>query len=351
VQANTEAKDVGIRILSLFALLFPVITLFANLAQLAILSLGGHFAISGSMSLGDFAAFNAYLALLIFPLIMIGFMSNVISQAQVSYGRIVAVLNEPDPVAAGTSTKEILGALEVRDLHLELGGKPVLRDVSLTVRPGTKNAIIGPTAAGKTQLLSILAGLLEPTSGSVTYDGLALAAYKPEYLHAKVALVFQDSVMFNLSLRENLAFGSGATDAGLEKAIRTAELQDVIANLPQGLDTLVSERGLNLSGGQKQRIMLARALALDPKVLLLDDFTARVDNETERRILANLAREYPDVTLISVTQKIASVVDFDQIVLLMEGEVFASGTHDALMHASPEYVQIYESQQSTTDHE
>jgi ATP-binding cassette, subfamily B, bacterial len=140
-------------------------------------------------------------------------------------------------------------------------------------------------------------------------------------------------------------------DEDLEKAVTTAELQDFIESLPEKLDTIVSERGSSLSGGQKQRIMLARALALNPRILLLDDFTARVDSTTERKILENVRRNYPGITLLSVTQKIAPVEEYDQIVLLMEGEVLASGTHRQLMETSPEYVQIYDSQRSTSHYE
>jgi ATP-binding cassette subfamily B protein len=154
-------------------------------------------------------------------------------------------------------------------------------------------------------------------------------------------------VIFNISLRENIAFNENVTKEAMNKAIETAELIDFIASLPEGLDTVVSERGTSLSGGQKQRIMLARALALNPKILLLDDFTARVDNLTEQKILQNIERNYPDLTLISVTQKIASVQHYGQILLLEEGELLASGTHDVLLKNSPEYIQIFNSQRST----
>jgi len=158
-------------------------------------------------------------------------------------------------------------------------------------------------------------------------------------------------VIFNMSLRENIAFNDNVTDVSLEKAIETAELSDFIDSLPQGLNTIVSERGTSLSGGQKQRIMLARALALNPKILLLDDFTARVDNRTEQKIVKNIRSNYPDLTLLSVTQKIASVMHYHQIILLMEGEVLASGTHQELMESSPEYMQIFNSQRSTNHYE
>ena len=163
--------------------------------------------------------------------------------------------------------------------------------------------------------------------------------------------MFQDTIVFNLTLRENIAFSKTVKDEDLEQAIATAELKDFIETLPDRLNTVVSERGTSLSGGQKQRIMLARALALNPRVLLLDDFTARVDATTERQILENVGRNYPGITLLSVTQKIAAVEDYDQIVLLMEGEVLASGTHRQLLETSPEYVQIYDSQRSTSHYE
>ena len=349
--ANTEAKDIGLETLRLFAGMIPVITFATNLATVIILLLGGHFVIAGSMSLGDFTAFNSYLFILIFPIILIGFMSNVIAQATASFQRIGVILNAPEEQKTGGLVRDLRGDIALDDVSLAFGEKMALLHVSLAAKAGTRTAIIGPTAAGKTQLLYLLIGLLQPTSGSVTYDGESIGAYDKEALHQQVGLVFQDSVMFNLTLRENIAFSTTIHEKDLEKAIATAELTDFFAGLPDGLDTLVSERGTSLSGGQKQRIMLARALALNPKVLLLDDFTARVDPSTEMTILKNVRENYPGITLISVTQKITSVMDYDQIVLLMEGEVLATGTHQQLMEASPEYVQLFHSQRSTSHYE
>jgi ATP-binding cassette subfamily B protein len=210
---------------------------------------------------------------------------------------------------------------------------------------------MGPTAAGKTQLLYVMTGLMKPDSGAIEYDGRALEEYDKGSFHRHVGLVFQDSVMFNMTVRENIGFSKAATDQDLEKAIRTAELSDFIVTLPDKLDTLVSERGSSLSGGQKQRIMLARAHALNPHILLLDDFTARMDAMTERKILKNIAENYPELTLVSVTQKIAPIEEYDQIIVLMEGEVLARGTHTELLGSSPEYMQIFESQKSTSRYE
>jgi ATP-binding cassette, subfamily B, bacterial len=351
LEANTRARDLGLSILTLFATLIPIITFVANMAALTILALGGHFVISGSMSLGDFAAFNSYLVILIFPIIIIGFMSNIIAQASTSYQRISEVLNAPEPAEEGNIEKLMGGDIELRNVTLLYGDKPALKDVSFSIKAGTQTAIIGPTAAGKSQLLYILTDLIKATSGTVEFDGNNIDHYKKESFHSQIGFVFQDSIIFNMSLRENIAFSNTVTDESLEKAINTAELREFIESLPQKLDTIVSERGTSLSGGQKQRIMLARALAVNPKILLLDDFTARVDRKTEKKILCNVANNYPGLTLLSVTQKIASIKHFEQIILLMEGEVIGKGTHKELMESCPEYVQIYNSQRSTQHYE
>jgi ATP-binding cassette subfamily B protein len=351
MEANTQARNLGMSILRLFATLIPIVVFVGNMASLAILVLGGHYVISGSMSLGDFAAFSSYLVLLIFPIMVIGFISNFIAQASASYARISLVLDAPETRDSGTINTTLLGNVEMKDISVSFGEKPVLKDVSFSIKPGTRTAIIGPTAAGKTQLLYLLTGLIKPNSGTITFDGIDLNEYDKTTFQHQIGFVFQDSVLFNLTLRENIAFNENVTDEFLAKAIETSELKDFIDLLPQGLDTIISERGTSLSGGQKQRIMLARALALNPKILLLDDFTARVDTQTEQKILDNIEQNYPDLTLLSVTQKIASVENYGQIILLEEGEILAIGTHENLMKTSPEYVQIFNSQRSTNHYE
>jgi ATP-binding cassette subfamily B protein len=351
LDANAKARDLGISILRMFAALIPVIVFTANLAGLCILVLGGHFVITNSMTLGEFTAFSSYLTLIIFPILVIGFMSNVIAQATASYQRIESVLNAAEISHPGTLTTSLKGDVEAKELSLSFGQKPILKSISFTAKAGSKTAIIGPTAAGKTQLLYILTGLIDADTGSVLYDGQEIKQYKQEDFHQQVGFVFQDSIMFNMSIRENIAFSDTVTDESLAKAIATAELKDFVDALPDQLNTIVSERGNSLSGGQKQRIMLARALAVNPKILLLDDFTARVDTNTEKRILENIQQNYPGLTLLSITQKIASVEHYDKVILLMQGEIIAEGTHQELLKSSPEYVQIYNSQQSTSNYE
>ena len=351
LDANTKAKNFGLAILRLFAGLIPVITFTANMAALSILAMGGRFVINGSMSLGDFAAFNSYLSMLIFPILIIGFMSNVIAQATASYDRIRMVIETPDRAETGTIKQTLQGQIELKDVNLVYEQRPVLKDISFTIQKGSKTAIIGPTAAGKTQLLYLLTGLIKPGSGTIKFDGESIDHYNSESFYSQVGFVFQDSIIFNMSIRENIAFSDTVTDASLEKAVETAELKEFVDLLPDKLSTVVSERGSSLSGGQKQRIMLARALAINPSILLLDDFTARVDNNTEKRILENLQRNYPDLTLISVTQKISTVEEYDQIILLMQGELITNGKHEELLRTSPEYVQLLNAQQSTSHYE
>lgn len=351
LEKNMESRNLGLSIVRLFSILVPSIMFVSNLAVVVILALGGHFVVMDTLTIGNFAAFNSYVVMLVFPVMTIGFMSNVIASAMASNDRVQAVLSTPPPRETGTLESDIEGNIELKDVTLTYEEKPVLKDVSFRVKAGSKTAIIGPTAAGKSQLLYLLTNLISTDSGTVEVDEVPIDKYTSKTFYKDVALVFQDSVIFNLSLRKNIAFSNSVTDEALHKAVETAELSNFIESLPNKLETIVSERGSSLSGGQKQRIMLARALTLNPRILLLDDFTARVDQKTEDKILANIQKNYPNLTLISITQKIEPVIDFDQILLLMSGEIIATGKHNELMKSSPEYIQIYKSQQSTEQYE
>jgi len=351
LKANRASRDIGLSILSLFAALIPVITFVSNMAVLTILVLGGHFVINGSMTLGHFAAFNSYISLLIFPIIIIGFMSNSIAYAAASYQRVQEVLGAPEAPETGRLDGTLSGKINLKNIHLSYGEKPVLHAIDIEIEPGSKTAIIGPTAAGKTQLLYLLTGLINPDAGEVLYDGKPIRDFRKDNFYRQIGFVFQDSIIFNMSLLENIAFSEHISDEMIEKAVDTAELKSFVETLPDKLNTVVSERGTSLSGGQKQRVMLARALALNPRILLLDDFTARVDRKTERRIMTNIQNNYPGITLLTITQNIAAVEHYEQIILLMESEIIASGNHQTLIRNCPEYIQIFNSQRSTSRYE
>lgn len=349
--ANDTSRDIGLGILKLFSILVPLIGFVSSIGTLIVVVLGGYYVISDDMTLGSFVAFNSYIGILIFPIITIGFISSIIAQASASYARVYTVLSAPSAPKEGEVTTKLRGQIAVKNISIAYAGKAALEDISFSIKPHSKTAIIGPTGAGKTQLLNILTGLTIPDNGTIQYDGVDLKDYASNSFFKQIGIVFQDSILFNTSIRENISFDKNTTDEDLRMSIKTAELEEFIGSLQDGLETIVSERGSTLSGGQKQRIMLARALALNPTILLLDDFTARVDSKTESSILKNISVNYPNLTLISITQKIAPIESYDNILLLMQGSLVASGTHNELVHSSPEYMQIYNSQRSTNSYE
>jgi ATP-binding cassette subfamily B protein len=343
-----EAKDNGLAILKLFSALIPLISIIANITVVVILLVGGHSIIAGTFTIGSLSAFLSYISMLIFPIIILGFISNILARAGVSYERVAQILNTKTPNLYGDIDHKIEGDISFEKINLNIGSKQILKNVSFKIKAHSRTAILGPTAAGKTQILYLLSGLLPPISGKILIDKIPLADYSQKSLSDQVGLVFQDSSIFNTTIMENINFKNILDQLSVDRAIDTAELRDFIKKLPKGINTKIAERGNSLSGGQKQRLTLARALAINPKILLLDDFTARVDKDTENKIFANVAKNYPNITQILITQQISSVVDFDQIILFMEGEVLAVGTHKELLKSSKDYQQIYNSQMSTT---
>lgn len=353
-EVNEVSRQTSIKIVFGFASLIPFITILANAALLAVVYFGGSGVIDfiksqgqSGLTPGDYTAFFSYVGTFIGPVLILGFISSTIARSVTSLKRIQETLDIEDMEARGDKVVDVKGHLEFKKVSLEIGNKSILKEISFEIQPGTRTAIVGPTAAGKTQIFNLIAGLQEPTGGEIALDGNRIQDISSDSFYSQVALVFQDSIIFNTSVRENILFSSTTSPENLDKAIATAELSEFVAAQDQGLETRISERGSSLSGGQKQRLTLARALSLNPKVLLLDDFTARVDRRTEANIIGNLSKNYPGMTLVSITQKIDSIKDYDQILLIMEGELIGKGTHAELLKDSFEYQQIFNSQQST----
>lgn len=346
-QAASETQKVNLKILAFFAALIPLINFLANTAVLMVVYFGGEKVITGSLSIGTFTAFFNYISILILPVIMTGFISNMVVRASTSYQRILKILHAPIQPGTGKIIQDFRKFIEFKNVSLVVNEKYLLKNISFTLQIGKKTALIGPTGAGKTLLLYLLSGLLKPTGGEILIDNNPLSSFDQNFLRNHIAVVFQDSIIFNDSIRENISFGQQIPEQKIKKAIQTSALEDFIKKLSHGLDHMITERGSSLSGGQKQRISLARALVLEPQLLLLDDFTSRVDIHTEKVIFAHLQKNYPDLTLLAVSQKISSVKDFDHLILLMEGELLAEGKHEELLEKCFEYRQIFSSQQTT----
>jgi ATP-binding cassette, subfamily B, bacterial len=344
---NNQSKDISLNIVKAFSFLLPFINLISNLVTVAFLYFGARIVTNNELSVGALTAFLGYFALLITPIFILGFTSQGISQALASWKRVEPIINADGKEIIGTySPDKIKGDIEVKNINLEFGGKKVLDNINFVIKSGQKTAILGPTGAGKSQLLNILLGLARPTSGEVFIDGHNILDWNQNTLLNKAGIVFQESLVFNTTVKENINMDRSISDVDITKAVNTSQLQDYVNNLPNGYDTSVLAKGANLSGGQKQRLTLARALASNPDILLLDDFTARVDSNTEKLIRDSLDTNYPNTQIIQVCQKIESVINYDSIIVIMEGQLLAQGTHEELLKTSPEYQQIYKSQQT-----
>lgn len=347
---NQQGRDVGLQIINVFASLIPTINLVSNFAIVTIIWFGGRQVMLEDLTLGEFSAFISYFNLLITPIFILGFVSNFISRGLVSLSRIQSVLASPEmpkQPKKNLISNKVKGKITFDQVSYEIKGKVLLKDISFSIHSQSKNAIIGPTGSGKSLILSLITGLIQPTSGQILIDDIPLSQWDSDYIFKNMGLVFQESILFNTSLRENIVFNNKISEVDYQKALKTSNVTEITQSLPDGVNTKISERGTNLSGGQKQRIMLARALVRNPNILLLDDFTARVDIRTEKEIISSLSQNYPDLTLISITQKIEPIQDYDQIIVIMEGELLATGKHKQLLQSSIEYAQIWQSQQTT----
>jgi ATP-binding cassette subfamily B protein len=346
--ANLEYVRRNQRLIRLFGSLYPGIQLLMGLGAVWVLWLGGRMVVSGAISLGEFVAFGAYLAMLHWPMIALGWVVNIFERGEASLGRIHAILDsepairdrEPEPVAS------IRGEVEFRDLSFAYDGRPVLEHVSLRVPAGATVAIVGPTGAGKSTLVSLIPRLYDAPPGSVLVDGHDVRRLPLGVLRGAVGFVPQETFLFSDSVRENVAFGlpAGEAAARVAWAGEIAQLERDVADFPQGYETFVGERGITLSGGQKQRAALARALATDPAILVLDDALSSVDTETEERILNGLRQVTKARTTFLVSHRVSTVKEADLIVVLKEGRVVERGRHQELVELGGFYAELHKRQ-------
>jgi len=325
----------------------PLISFIPLLAQAAVLLAGGYQVIHGQMAIGDFVAFNLLLAMLVMPLRMLGMWIGQAQRATASGERIFQVMDEPEEVKDAEGAVDLPpgdGVVHFADVSFSyVEGRPVLEEIELPIDAGRTIAFIGHTGSGKTTLASLVPRFYDVTQGRVTIDGADVRDVKLASLRSQIGVIAQDPFLFSDTVRENIAFGvTGATDEQVEQAARLAQAHEFIAKLPNGYDTVIGERGITLSGGQRQRIAIARALIVDPRILILDDATASVDATTEAHIRLGLREVMKGRTTIIIAHRLSTIALADELVVLENGRLAARGTHDELIGTSEVYREIYE---------
>ncbi len=333
-----------------FAFLMPFIFLIANLGQAAILYFGGSDIIAGTLTIGEWQKFSLYLAFVFFPMGQLGFIINLMSQASASAQRIFEILdtkNEVENKPGAIELKRVKGHVQFDNVTFRYfkGGEPVLNHVAFEAKPGQTVALLGATGSGKTTIINLIPRFYDVSEGRVLIDDCDVRDVTIESLRSHIGIVLQETTLFSGTIRDNIAFGKpDATMEDIMAAAQAAAAHDFIMEFPQGYDTPVGERGSTLSGGQKQRIAIARALLMNPRILILDDSTSSVDLGTEFRIQKALDKLMQGRTSFVIAQRISTVLNADQILVLDKGEVVARGTHEELLDSSELYAEIYTSQ-------
>ena len=348
--AADNLMDQQIYVARLFSILFPFVILIASLGQALVLYFGGRQIIGGSLTLGEWQEFSLYLVFLFMPAAQLGMIITQMSQATASSTRIFEILDvenelvdKPDAI----SIPEVQGRVKFEDVTFRYfnSGEPVLRNINIDAKPGETVALLGATGSGKSTIINLLPRFYDPTSGSITIDGYDLRDIKIDSLRTQIGIVLQETTLFSGTIKENIAYGKpDASDDEIIAAAKAAAAHEEIMDFPDGYATHVGERGITLSGGQKQRVAIARALLLNPRILILDDSTSSVDLVTESRIQQALDKLMLGRTSFVIAQRISTVINADQILVLDKGEIVARGTHEELLEDSEIYADIYNSQ-------
>jgi len=349
-ESNLEFRDANIRVGRMFAFVMPLIFTLANLGTLTVVWGGGYQLIAGRLTIGELVAFQSYLMMTMFPIVMLGMIIMAVSQAGAGAQRIFEILDAEIEVTDRSGARElppIEGRVEFENVTFRYFSEqdPVLKDVSFVAEPGESVALFGATGSGKSTIINLIPRFYDVSEGRVTVDGHDVRDVTIQSLRRQIGIVLQETTLFGGTVRENIAYGRpDASEEEIIAAAKTAEADDFIVGFPERYDTPVGERGVTLSGGQKQRIAIARALLIDPRILILDDSTSSVDVETELRIQQALERLRRGRTSFIIAQRISTVQRADKVVVLDGGRVVAHGTHHELLRDSAIYTEIYCSQ-------
>ncbi|MGH9339945.1 MAG: ABC transporter ATP-binding protein [Acidobacteriota bacterium] len=346
-RVNDEYIQKSLSMVRISGLLFPLLTLLLGLSLVGVLWYGGRQVIQGTITIGDFVAFMAYLAMLTWPSIALGWVINIFERGSASMARINQILDtqpairDEDPVVLS----QIKGDIQIRGLSFSYNGVPVLKDIDLDVRAGETVAIVGSTGSGKSTLSNLLCRLYPVPRETIFIDGVDINDIPLSTLRGNIGYVPQDTFLFSETIQENIAFGRPAAEfKAIEESSQVSNILPDIEDFPQKFGTFVGERGITLSGGQKQRIAISRALLVDPRILILDDALSSVDTYTEEQILSRLSQELADRTAILISHRVSTVKMADHIVVLEDGRIVERGSHQTLLQADGYYAQLYERQ-------
>jgi ATP-binding cassette subfamily B multidrug efflux pump len=355
-QANVELTDVTLRVTRLFALMMPALMLVFNLSSVAIMWFGGHLVGNGDMQIGDLTAFLAYIMQILFSVMMAVMLLVMIPRATASAERIKAVLDTTpkiqDPEQPAEPIGSARGAIEFRDVEFRYPGAqdPVLCGVNLTIPPGRTTAIVGSTGSGKTTLVNLIPRLFDVTGGAILVNGVDVRDQDQENLWRSMGFVPQKAFLFSGTVASNVRFGDPeASSSQVMSALKTAQATSFVDQLPDGVDAPIDQGGANVSGGQRQRLAIARALVRRPDIYVFDDSFSALDFATDAKLRAALARDARAATVVIVAQRVSSIMQADQIVVLDRGRVVGSGTHTELLKTCDTYQEIVYSQMSEAD--
>jgi ATP-binding cassette, subfamily B, multidrug efflux pump len=340
-------KNKGLIWISSF--LWPALALLFAASFLLIMVVGGEHVLSGKITIGTFAAFNIYLMYLIWPIIALGWVTNIIQRGLASMGRLWTIFAAQsaidDRLVPEDPVRELKGEIEFRNLTFAYNGFPILKNINLRVSAGKTVAIVGATGSGKTTLVALVPRLYDAPEGTVLVDGIPVRQVPLKTLRSNIGFVPQETFLFSDSIRENIRFGvPGSSDAKVEHAAEVSNILPDILGFPKGFDSMVGERGLTLSGGQKQRVAISRAIIRDPRILILDDALSSVDTYTEEKILRHLTEVMAGRTTILISHRVSTIRNADEIVVLHDGTIVEQGSHEELLAMNGHYTELYNKQ-------